>query len=1283
MGYFVLARVLFDSGAEVNVISEALFKAMNLTRNKQAVSYHGITGEECQAKGAVNVQITAWFDEDIKNALFKQFIIMKSIPVRSKAIRADITPEFKQLVKADPDYDKSGKISVLLGVDTWAEIVKEQIIRSKTGLIAQNTTLGYVIFGSVPEEARPRQTTAAVNTTISIPAKESAYEIALDQFLERFWQIEELHEEYEADEHKAAEQIFQSTTSRDSAGRYIVRLPLIESNIELGDSKPIAMQRFYQLERRLERNPTLREQYNEFMKEYEELGHMRLATSAEKRAVGYIIPHHPILSRFRVVYDAGCPTSNGKSVNDIQLTGPNRQEELDIVIMRFRTHKFVFASDIKKMFRQILVHEQDLPYQQILWRPNPTEPIKQYVLTTVTYGMKSSPFLALRTMLQLADDYADKYPLAAYATRYERYMDDYMTGADNEEQLIELYNQLIAMLKSAMFELDKWKTNCPKLIKLINTDFSDHLIEITDEATSILGLKWQPSSDCFTFEVTETWKEQKTTKRAVLRAIARIYDPCGFLAPVIIMAKSYMQWLWKQQVDWDEDLQVNHNTFVRKWSRYYDSLQSLNELKIPRWLNKTNSSEIALHGFADASEVGYGAAVYIRCRSNGKCNVSLLASKTRVAPVKPLSIPRLELNAALLLSVLVQRVQTQCNYQNVPCHLYTDSMVTLCWINACPAGLKQYVANRVVKITQNSNKADWRYIPTKQNPADMSSRGLRADELIANELWWNGPHFLRDGDEPIVQSSPELSHEDTKAINQEQKSAFLGTISFDQNSWLMRGNVPMINYYDRFNKLIRITAFIFKAGEGFKRKSRAKELQNIGLLSPELLKKAVHYWVRYSQLESYASELNRLEQGIELKNSSSLSSLCPFLDTEKIIRVEGRIANAVVSYDEKHPIIIPPHSEFGRLLVKEAHESTLHGGVQQMLHYVRAKYWLIGARRTITRAVKSCNMCRRYRKNPIEQLMGHLPAERTQMSRPFANCGVDYFGPMKVKRFMHRCKSIDTGYGAVFVCLTTRMIHIETVTNLTTERFLWALQRFASHYGMPEKMFSDNGTTFKGAASELKSIHKAWRDKDVTGHLNQSGTIWRFITPRAPFQGGIWEAAVKSTKHHMRRILKGRVLTYEEYQTLFAKISSVLNSRPIAPLNDNPHELNYLTPSHAIRGERSVQPLAYDLSEIPESRLKQHTILDKVQQEFWSSFRRDYLSTLQSRYKWKTKEQNLKVDDIVLIKEDNLPPGSWLLGRVTAVYPGNDGLVRNVRIQTKNSQLNRAVRTLVKLSTQP
>lgn len=321
----------------------------------------------------------------------------------------------------------------------------------------------------------------------------------------------------------------------------------------------------------------------------------------------------------------------------------------------------------------------------------------------------------------------------------------------------------------------------------------------------------------------------------------------------------------------------------------------------------------------------------------------------------------------------------------------------------------------------------------------------------------------------------------------------------------------MIERYETYEKLVRITAFVYLAAPRFKEKDRigpSAEKTTKGLLSKAMLQAGQNYWIRYTQIKHLGKELRQLESEQDVEVTSNLSILCPFLDTEGIIRARGRISKAQLSYNEKFPIIIPAHSIFCQKIIRAAHANTLHGGVQQIMHYLRTKYWIIGLRRAAKGLIKSCVTCRRFRKRPIEQLMGDLPKERVTISRPFAYCGVDYFGPIKVKRYAGRCKTIDTGYGAVFICLTTRMIHIESVSDLTSEKFLWALQRVASIYSMPEKMFSDNAKTFKGAANELKRMREVWMDACVEDFLNSKGVKWQFIAPRAPFQGGIWEAAV-------------------------------------------------------------------------------------------------------------------------------------------------------------------------------
>lgn len=1271
IGNTIFVRALFDTGAETNLISEQCLKRANFKCERFTIHLSGITGSKLIDSGSVRASLSPWFDSSDDNTLHRNFVLMKDMPLFRKTDFSSKIPEFERLRKADPYFNKSGAIDLLLGIDVWADIIKSEVIDSQTGLRAQNTKFGFAIFGTIEESSCSTIRILKASANIQSEAMDN-----LDKQIQRFWEMEDIDSSSSmTSEEKRAEEIFQSTVARNNDGRYVVRIPLIEKNTQLGDSKTIALNRFFQLERRLLRNKDLRAKYNEFMADYLTLGHMRKATQAEHQSEGYYIPHHPVIERFRVVFDASCTTTNGKSVNDIQLAGANLQDKLADVVMRFRFHKYVISADIKKMFRQINIHAEDLKYQRIFWRFNENEPVNEYVLLTVTYGMKSSPFLAIRTMLKLASDYNSKYPLAAHATRAERYMDDYMSGADTEEQTIVLLDQLENMLSEARMSLSKFKTNSPSVLVRLQQEDDDECksLYVSEEYTTILGLNWQPSSDSFGFKIDDHWSENKAvTKRTIVSAVAKIYDPIGYLAPIVITAKSFIQQLWIDQLKWDDPIS---DEITERWCEYYNSLSAINELKIPRWIHTTVGSEIELHGFADASELGFGAAIYVRSAMNGNIQCNLLTAKTRVAPVKTISIPRLELCAAKLLAELMNHVRNTCALDYAPYYLYSDSTTTLYWIKSNISNLKIFVANRVSTIQTHTNIETWSYVPSKQNPADIASRGMKSSELIHSNLWWTGPEFLLLPIEERQRITPELTAEKSQIVRSEYRSTLIAVTSASAAKPLNIDGVSLIDKYDSLGKVVRVTAYLFKAL--YQKKSTNTIV--IGRLNHQQLLCALNYWIKYTQQKYFAAEYYALSQGKSVETSNQLKTFMPFLDADSIMRNKGRATNADITYDERYPIIIPAHSVLSKLLIREAHERTLHGNAQVMIHYLRAKYWIIGLRKAVKTAVKSCIICIRYKGTEAKQLMGDLPKERLSNVRPFHYCGVDYFGPIKVKRWEEKCMKIDFGYVAVFVCMTTKMIHLECVSNLKTEKFLWALSRLSSIYQTPRKMFSDNAKTFQGANNELKSIFNSWQSSEVENYLTIQGIEWKFITPRAPFQGGLWEAAVKSTKYHARRILHERVFTFEAYQTLFGKISAVLNSRPIVPMSDDPTELNYLTPSHAVIGGRVIQPLARDMSDITMNRLKHNAQLEKIVQDFWNTWRKEYIGTLQNRYKWNQSEQNLCVDDFVLMKEDNVPPGMWPMARIIKVYPGKDGLVRTVKIRTPHTDLLRPVQKLVRL----
>lgn len=1262
-------------GAESDLMSEKCANSVNLKQTKYCIEMEGITGKEIINTGLVHARFSPWYSTNESDMLCKQFIVMKKLPMCQKyEFNGDI-PEFNNLQKADPYFNKRGNAQILFGIESWSDIIEDEIVRSESGLLAQRTKFGHVIFGSFYEEEMKQAQKSQQILSTHVTIDEDSF-CNWSKMLERFWEMEEFVETVPSIDDIRAIKYYNETVTFADDGRYIVRIPFIGGDFELGDSRSTALARLSQLERKFKRNPNLKAKYCASMQEAIDLGHMRLATAAELAKPGYFIPHHAV-AKDRIVCDASAVTTNGKSFNDIQISGPNLQENLADILLRFRFHRYVFTADIKKMFKQILVHADDLHYQKIYWRFNENEPIQVYVLTTVIFGNKASPFLALMTMQHLAERFIEKYPLAAQATKSERYMDDYITGADTIKQTVELCRQLNSLLAEANMELGKWQTNNEETAQLVNGHFHDQIVELKDEFTKMLGIKWKTMSDSFHFFIENEWDpNMKITKRSIVSASAKLYDPSGFLSPVIIIAKSFIQMLWKLGIKWDDPLPEN---LKNTWLEYYNGLMHLNKLVIPRWIQTTVGREIELHAFSDASIHGYGGVIYIRCAHGTDVWCNILTSKIKVAPVKPTTIPRLELCATVLLAKLVNRVREKCSLEYVPMYLYTDSTVALYWLSKNPSELKTFVAHRVIEVKKNISNGNWSYVPSKENPADLCSRGLKAQDLVNNSLWWHGPQFLLQSTNQRTFKRPDLSDEERLMVRKEYKPIVCAQVRINDIIWPSIDGVPLIERYESLDKLIRCTASVFKFRDIMMHRY-VRDPNTFGRFSNERLNDALDVWIRYTQMVNFSKEIHQLETEGQVDATSPLAKLCPFIDEHSIMRLRGRIANANVSYDERFPIIIPARCHFVRLLMRKAHIITLHGNIQSMIHYVQRKFWVFGAKKAAAAQVNKCVKCKRYKAEDKAQLMGDLPPERLAFVDPFYYCGVDFFGPIKLKRYEGRCRTIDTGYVAVFVCMTTKMIHLECVSNLTATRFLWAFSRFVGAYNItPAKLFSDNGKTFVGAANILKEVMDSWKNDEIDNFLTQVGIQWHFICPKSPFRGGLWEAAVRLTKYHLKRVLSDYLLTFEQYETLLAKITTILNSRPLVAESDDPLNLNYLTPARAIRSSTVMQPLARNYDDVPLNRITQQALLDKIQQEFWKGYRKDYLCTLQNRYKWNRKEENLKVDDFVLLKDDNVPPATWPIARVIEAYEDKDGLVRTVRLLTPKNELTRPVQKLVKL----
>lgn len=392
------------------------------------------------------------------------------------------------------------------------------------------------------------------------------------------------------------------------------------------------------------------------------------------------------------------------------------------------------------------------------------------------------------------------------------------------------------------------------------------------------------------------------------------------------------------------------------------------------------------------------------------------------------------------------------------------------------------------------------------------------------------------------------------------------------------------------------------------------------------------------------------------------------LDDDGLLRVRGRLKHVLLPIAVKHPIILPAKSTFTKLNIRQAHFKALHGGLQLTLRTIRDEYWIVRGKQEVKTHISKCVTCYRDRCKPAQQQMADLLAPQVQPDFTFNHTGVDFAGHFDVKTSIRRNAGTHKCYMALFICLTTKAIHLELARDLSTQAFIDALARFVGRRGIPRRMYSDRGTNFIGAANELPNL---WYDtnskesQDFQREFTRIGIDWHFNPARASHFGGLWEAGVKSMKTHLHRLLKDKKLTFEEFNTLIIQIEVCLNSRPLCPISDDPNDFEVLTPGHFTIGRAPLTLPHPKIVNIKMSRLTQYQVHQQLYQSFWEQWSRDYLTRLQQRPKWKQQHPNLKIGQIVVIKEDNVPPTKWILSRIIETFTGQDGLVRSAKLICK------------------
>jgi hypothetical protein len=762
--------------------------------------------------------------------------------------------------------------------------------------------------------------------------------------------------------------------------------------------------------------------------------------------------------------------------------------------------------------------------------------------------------------------------------------------------------------------------------------------------------------------------DQKITKAKVLSIIASIYDPIGWIGPVVVAAKLFMKKLWINKISWNDSLQEE---MMEEWCEFSRTLPSLNELKIPRRCLIDNAVTVELHGFCDASIEAYGAVIYVRSMNEvGETQVSMLCSKSRVAPKTQKTLARLELCSATLLAKLIDRYANVLSVKVSGIILWSDSTIVLNWITMLPSKFQTFVGNRVAVIQELTNKFKWRHIRGNLNPADVISRGLLPHEISESELWWNGPEFLKLPKEEWPESIITVNEDDPE-IKLEVKKTF--TITAANN---------LFDFIETRHSSSRKTARIFAYALRFVSNIRKSSMnRKIGVISVEELENAETEIIKIVQKTMFPSEYKVLQAARDDKEAvqqvskqSTLISLAPFMDEKGVLRVRGRIgASEELTFDQKHQVIIPS-CNFAVGIVRDLHMMYLHPTKMTLQSMICQKYWIIKVKKTIKKVQHECIKCFRAKPTTTKQLMSDLPEARVVLTTPFVNTAVDYTGYYQLKTGTSRSTSTSKVYVVVFKCMCTGAIHLDVATDLSAQAFIAVLDRFVSRRGLCSQLFSDNATCFRGSDNLFKKMLNSLHH-DVKEYCATKMIKWHFTTPRSPSAGGIYESGVKAMKHHLNRLLD-RPFTYEQFYTILCKIEAILNSRPITPMSNDPEDVRALTPGHFLIGRALTTLPESNQLDRKSAKVTHWEGLQKIQQKFWQLWYHDYLRQMQTRPAGFREEVKFKLGDLVLLRDENLPPMKWLLGRIVKMFPGKDKVVRNVRVKTQDGDKERNVRYL-------
>ena len=1234
-----------------------------------------------------------------------------------KAILTDLPPEY--LADQIPTEELKIHPQILLGSDYLWDLLELNKIKLPSGLYLIASKLGYFLTGLSPngqiiDDADKLNNSCAGNPKAEPPDKIEDIETNMlvvaenTPKLEEFWSLENLgivdSPHLKEDEYALTK--FNSTIEFKD-GRYAVQWPWRTPNPELPHNYNLALGRLKNLMKRFRHNPELYQKMNDIIMDQLQKGIIeKIDPQLQTQNLIHYLPFQPVLTpernttKCRIVYDASSKaTPQHNSLNDTLLRGPVILPAIIGLLIQFRMYQFALIADVEKAFLQVSLQSSQRDITRFLWIKNVDAPLDDENLVTyrfcrVPFGMTSSPFLLGGT---IQHHLLQKNNAILQEVCHHIYVDNLVISTHSFESAQQIFTEARNAFSEMNMNLRCWNSNDTKLLDCFPESTKSNKME-----EKVLGIPWKPQDDTLHFACQRALVDgnEATTKRRTLHTVASVFDPLGLISPITLHGKCFLQKLWSENMDWDTTLTQSQ---LDIWHKILEIYNEIPTLVLPRCLQYKPGVPTEIHVFSDASNKAYGCAAYLRFKTEIGWKCHLLFAKSRIAPLRIPTLPRLELLGILIGARCGNLLEKELKLHNVQKFLWTDSTCNLQWLTSTKP-MPVFVKNRVKEL-QTTNYT-FKHVPGCMNPADLTTRGATVPELVSSALWWHGPSWLSCDVDKWPVSTITITPEQFQNVKPDsQANSFAIGVAVPKPTELS----PLSEYsikekpkihqimdcteFSTYRRLIRVTATVLRAASLFKQKrglmksTTSQEVKLSVPLKAEEFRRAKQYWDIAVQIEHFSPVLKNLKK---LKNMATQLKLSE--NASGVLVCNTRLSN--VSLSTKLPKFLPKKHHVTNLIIQDIHERNFHSGVTHTLASLRSQYWVPHGRSSVKFALKGCNVCKKFSASSYKlPAFPDLPDSRTAVQHPFSHISLDYFGPFKVKTSNKHTEKI---WICIFACLKIRAIHLEVITDLSTETFLQAFRRFTARRGCPVYIVSDNALQYRLGHKTIREAHK----HTLPSYASEKEIEWKFLPIEAPWMGGVHERLIRIVKQALQKTMGTKSLTLNQFTTLIVELEQVMNRRPLYyisgeqedPVPLSPQDFLCLNPTDGlpIMDLESLQDPDY----VPKPS-KSTDLIDSwkqgqvLVQKFWNIWQKQYLPMLRLPHFSKDFHKQKQVDsipqkgDVVLIEKKETTRNNWNLGRIEEVFTSKDGNCRSCKVRRNKKVKTYPVKHLYPLEFAP